>query len=199
MLTDEIYEHLVYEDAVFSSLPAVVPEAAERCVIVNGVAKTYAMTGWRVGWMVGPAEVISGATKLQGHLTSNVSNVAQMAALEAVSGSLDEVMRMREAFDRRRKTMHRMLNSIKGISCVRPQGAFYCFASVKEALGSEIGGVRPQTSLELADICLNQAEVALVPGEAFGAPGYARFSYALGDEDLVTGLERLQDLLGTKT
>ena len=199
VLTDEIYEHLVYEDAVFSSLPAVVPEAAERCVIVNGVAKTYAMTGWRVGWMVGPAEVISGATKLQGHLTSNVSNVAQMAALEAVSGSLDEVSRMREAFDRRRRTMHRMLNSIKGISCVKPQGAFYCFASVQGALGGEIGGVRPQTSLELADICLNQAEVALVPGEAFGAPGYARFSYALGDEDLVTGLERLQNLMGTTT
>ena len=198
ILTDEIYEHLVYGDASFSSLPVETPELAERCVIVNGVAKTYAMTGWRVGWMIAPAEVVAGAIKLQGHLTSNVSNVAQMAALEAVSGPLDDVMMMREAFDRRRRIMHRMLNQTRGISCVEPQGAFYCFASVHEALGTAVGSRRPATALELADMCLDEIGVAFVPGEAFGAPGYARFSYALGDEDLVTGLTRLQKLLGTK-
>ena len=198
VLTDEIYEHLVYEDASFSSIPAAVPEAADWSVIVNGVAKTYAMTGWRVGWMVGPQHVIAGATKLQGHLTSNVCNVAQMAAKEAVSGTLDDVLMMRSAFDRRRRTMHRMLNTLRGVSCVKPKGAFYCFASVKEALGTRIGDHRPETALELADICLDEAGVAFVPGEAFGAPGYARFSYALGDEDLATGLSRLQELLGTR-
>lgn len=198
VLTDEIYEHLVYGDASFASLPVEVPELAEQCVIVNGVAKTYAMTGWRVGWMVAPDHVITGATKLQGHLTSNVSNIAQAGAIEAVSGSLDDVHMMREAFDRRRRIMHRMLNETRGIDCVEPEGAFYCFASVRGALGNRVGDARPATALELADACIDQAGVAFVPGEAFGSPGYARFSYALGDEDLVTGLERLQALLGTK-
>ena len=198
VLTDEIYEHLVYGDASFASLPVEVPELAEQCVIVNGVAKTYAMTGWRVGWMVAPDHVIRGATKLQGHLTSNVSNIAQAGAIEAVSGSLDDVHMMREAFDRRRRIMHRMLNETRGIDCIEPQGAFYCFASVRGALGNLVGNARPATALELADICIDQAGVAFVPGEAFGAPGYARFSYALGDEDLVTGLERLQELLSTQ-
>ena len=198
VLTDEIYEHLVYGDASFASLPVEVPELAEQCVIVNGVAKTYAMTGWRVGWMVAPDHVITGATKLQGHLTSNVSNIAQAGAIEAVSGSLDDVHMMREAFDRRRRIMHRMLNETRGIDCIEPEGAFYCFASVRGALGNRVGDARPSTALELADVCIDQAGVAFVPGEAFGTPGYARFSYALGDEDLVTGLERLQTLLGTK-
>ena len=196
ILTDEIYEHLVYGGASFASLPVEVPELAERCVVVNGVAKTYAMTGWRVGWMIGPAEVIVGATKLQGHLTSNVSNVAQVAALAAVSGPLDDVAMMRDAFDRRRRTMHRMLNETRGFSCIEPEGAFYCFAAVHGALGLRVGDRRPATALELAEVCLEQAGVAFVPGEAFGAPGYARFSYALGDDDLVTGLTRLQDLMG---
>ena len=197
MLTDEIYEHLVYGDASFASLPVEVPELAERCVIVNGVAKTYAMTGWRVGWMIAPAHVIAGATKLQGHLTSNVSNIAQAGAIAAVSGPLDDVHMMREAFDRRRRIMHRMLNETRGIDCIEPRGAFYCFASVRGALGRRVGDARPTTALELADVCIDQAGVAFVPGEAFGAPGYARFSYALGDEDLVTGLTRLHHLLAT--
>ena len=196
VLTDEIYEHLVYGGAEFASLPVAAPELAERCAAVNGVAKSYAMTGWRVGWMIGPPEVVEGAVKLQSHLTSNVSNVAQAAALAAVSGPLDDAHRMREAFDRRRRTMHRMLEEIDGFSCVEPQGAFYCFPSVEGALGRRVGGRRPATALELAAVCLEEAEVAFVPGEAFGAPGYARFSYALGDEDLVTGLTRLQELLG---
>ena len=197
ILTDEIYEHLVYGDSSFASLPVETPALAERCVIVNGVAKTYAMTGWRVGWMIAPAEVVAGAIKLQGHLTSNVSNVSQMAALEAVSGPLDDVVMMRGAFDLRRRIMHRMLNETRGVSCVEPRGAFYCFASVDGLLGTRVGDRQVASALELADLCLDEIGVAFVPGEAFGAPGYARFSYALGDNDLVTGLERLQDLLGT--
>lgn len=196
VLTDEIYEHLVYGDDTFSSIPTETPSIAERCVIVNGVAKTYAMTGWRVGWMIGPAEVIAGAVKLQGHLTSNVSNVAQMAALAAISGPLDEVYRMRTAFDRRRRIMHRMLNETRGIDCIEPSGAFYCFASVRGVLGAAVGNRRPATALELADLCLDKIGVAFVPGEAFGAPGYARFSYALGDDDLISGLTGFQTLLG---
>lgn len=197
ILTDEIYEHLVYGGASFSSLPVQTPELAERCVIVNGVAKTYAMTGWRVGWMIAPDHVIAGAVKLQGHLTSNVCNVAQVAALAAVSGPLDDVYMMRTAFDRRRRIMHRMLNQTRGISCVEPQGAFYCFASVHGILGAEVGNRRPATALELADLCLDEIGVAIVPGEAFGTPGYVRFSYALGDDELATGLTRLRNLLGT--
>jgi aspartate aminotransferase len=195
VLTDEIYEHLVYGDATFSSMPVVVPELADTCVILNGVAKTYAMTGWRVGWMIGPADVIKAATNLQSHLTSNVANVSQRAALAAVSGDLSAVAMMREAFDRRRKTMVTMLNDIPGVVCVEPQGAFYAYPSVKAILGQELRGRRPSTSAELAELVLEEAEVAVVPGEAFGTPGYFRLSYALGDDDLVEGVNRLGKLL----
>ncbi|GAA0946235.1 MULTISPECIES: pyridoxal phosphate-dependent aminotransferase [Streptomyces violaceusniger group] len=196
VLTDEIYEHLVYGDAEFHSLPVVVPELRDKCVVVNGVAKTYAMTGWRVGWVIGPKDVIKAATNLQSHATSNVSNVAQVAALTAVSGDLDAVAAMREAFDRRRRTIVRMLNEIDGVECPEPEGAFYAYPSVKGLLGKEIRGKRPRTTVELAELILEEAEVAVVPGEAFGTPGYLRLSYALGDEDLVEGISRLQKLLG---
>jgi aspartate aminotransferase len=196
VLTDEIYEHLVYGDAEFVSLPVVVPELAEKCIVVNGVAKTYAMTGWRVGWVIGPKDVIKAATNLQSHATSNVSNVAQVAALAAVSGDLTAVAEMREAFDRRRQTIVRMLNEIPGVVCPEPEGAFYAYPSVKGLLGKEIRGRRPQTSAELAALILDEAEVAVVPGEAFGTQGYLRLSYALGDDDLVEGVGRLQKLLG---
>lgn len=195
VITDEIYEHLVYGDARHVSMPTVVPELADTCVVLNGVAKTYAMTGWRVGWMIGPADVIKAATNLQSHLTSNVSNVSQRAALEAVSGPLDAVADMRAAFDRRRRTIVDMLSAIPGVSCPEPQGAFYAYPSVKELLGKEIRGVRPETSVELAELVLEQAEVAVVPGEAFGTPGYFRMSYALGDDDLTEGVRRMGDLL----
>ncbi|GCD36790.1 pyridoxal phosphate-dependent aminotransferase [Streptomyces chrestomyceticus] len=195
VLTDEIYEHLVYGDAEFSSLPVVVPELRDKCIIVNGVAKTYAMTGWRVGWAIGPQDVIKAAANLQSHATSNVSNVAQAAAIAAVSGDLDAVEEMKVAFDRRRKTMVRMLNEIEGVLCPEPEGAFYAYPSVKGLLGKEIRGKRPQTSVELAGLILEEAEVAVVPGEAFGTPGYLRLSYALGDEDLVEGISRVQKLL----
>ncbi|MFF8900609.1 pyridoxal phosphate-dependent aminotransferase [Streptomyces lydicus] len=195
VLTDEIYEHLVYGDAQFSSLPVVVPELRDKCIIVNGVAKTYAMTGWRVGWAIGPKDVIKAATNLQSHATSNVSNVAQAAAIAAVSGDLAAVEEMKVAFDRRRKTIVRMLNEIDGVLCPEPEGAFYAYPSVKELLGKEIRGKRPQTSVELAELILEEAEVAVVPGEAFGTPGYLRLSYALGDEDLVEGVSRIQKLL----
>jgi aspartate aminotransferase len=195
VLTDEIYEHLVYGEARFSSLPTLVPEAADRCVVVNGVAKTYAMTGWRVGWMVGPADIIKGAINLQSHATSNVSNVAQAAALQAVSGPLDDVARMRVAFDRRRRTIVTMLNDIPGIVCPEPLGAFYAFPSVKGVLGRTLRGRTPATSMQLADLLLDEAEVAVVPGEAFGAPGYIRMSYALSDDDLVEGVTRIASLV----
>ncbi|MFG2842357.1 pyridoxal phosphate-dependent aminotransferase [Kitasatospora sp. NPDC048296] len=196
VLTDEIYEHLVYGDAEFTSLPALLPELADKCIVVNGVAKTYAMTGWRVGWVIGPQDVIKAATNLQSHATSNVSNVAQRAAIAAVSGDLSAVHEMRTAFDRRRKTIVRMLNEIEGVVCPEPEGAFYAYPSVKGLLGKEIRGRRPQTSGELASLILDEVEVAAVPGEAFGTPGYLRFSYALGDEDLVEGISRIQKLLG---
>lgn len=196
VLTDEIYEHLVYGDATFTSLPALLPELADKCIVVNGVAKTYAMTGWRVGWVIGPKDVIKAATNLQSHATSNVSNVAQRAAIAAVAGDLSAVHEMRTAFDRRRKTIVRMLNEIEGVICPEPEGAFYAYPSVKGLLGKEIRGQRPQTSAELASLILDEVEVAAVPGEAFGTPGYLRFSYALGDEDLVEGISRLQKLLG---
>lgn len=195
VLTDEIYEHLVYGDAEFSSLPVEVPEIADRTVIVNGVAKTYAMTGWRVGWLIGPADVVKAASNLQSHATSNVANVSQAAAIAAVSGDLAAVDEMRKAFDRRRKTMVRMLNEIDGVFCPEPQGAFYAYPSVKGVLGKEIRGRTPQTSAELAELILDEAEVAVVPGEAFGTPGYLRLSYALGDEDLAEGVSRIQKLL----
>lgn len=195
VVTDEIYEHLVYGDAEFHSMPVVVPELADTCVVLNGVAKTYAMTGWRVGWMAGPADVIKAATNLQSHATSNVANVSQRAAIAALNGGLEDVHRMGEAFDRRRRTMVEMLNEIDGVECPMPEGAFYAYPSVKGVLGKEIRGQRPQTSLELAELILTEAEVAVVPGEAFGPSGYLRLSYALGDEDLVEGVSRIQKLL----
>ncbi|WP_329250571.1 pyridoxal phosphate-dependent aminotransferase [Actinoallomurus sp. NBC_01490] len=195
VITDEIYEHLVYGGAEFSSMPVVVPELADRTLILNGVAKTYAMTGWRVGWMIGPKDVVKAATNLQSHATSNVANVSQAAALAAVSGDLTAVARMREAFDRRRQTIVRMLNDIPGVVCPEPQGAFYAYPSVKQLLGKEIRGKRPQTSVELAAVILEEAEVAVVPGEAFGTPGYFRLSYALSDEDLAEGVGRVGKLL----
>ncbi len=196
VLTDEIYEHLVYDGLEAASLPVVCPELADRCVVVNGVAKTYAMTGWRVGWMIGPKDVVKAATNLQSHATSNVSNVAQRAALAALTGDLSAVEEMKRAFDRRRKTIVSMLNEIAGVVCPEPRGAFYAYPSVKGLLGKEIDGVTPTTSAELAELLLDKAEVAAVPGEAFGSPGYLRFSYALGDDDLVEGITRLQKLLG---
>ena len=196
VVTDEIYEHLVYGDAEFSSMPVVAPEVTEQCVVVNGVAKTYAMTGWRVGWMIGPADVIKAATNFESHVTSNVCNVAQAAALAAVTGDLSAVAVMREAFDRRRRTMARMLNEIPGVVCPEPQGAFYCYPSVKGVLGKEIAGRRPASSAELAALILDEAEVAVVPGEAFGTPGYFRLSCALGDADLEEGVTRIGKLLG---
>src|ERR1700728_3577544 len=196
VLTDEIYEHLVYGGAEHHSMPVVVPELADRCLVANGVAKTYAMTGWRVGWLIGPTDAISAATNIQSHETSNVANVSQRAALAAVSGNLDAVAMMREAFDRRRLTMVSMLNDIQGVECVVPEGAFYAYPSVKGLLGRSLRGQRPASSAELAEICINEAKVAAVPGEAFGAPGYFRLSYALGGEDLVEGVSRLAALFG---
>jgi aspartate/methionine/tyrosine aminotransferase len=195
VVTDEIYEHLVYGDARFSSMPVLVPELAERCVVINGVAKTYAMTGWRVGWMVAPTDVITSANNMQSHATSNVSNVAQAAALAAVSGDLAAVEMMREAFDRRRQTIYKLLNEIPGISCYEPEGAFYAFPSMKGVLGRSIGGRTVDDTLQLAEVILEKAKVAVVPGDGFGAPGYFRFSYALSDEDIVEGVTRIGDLL----
>jgi aspartate/methionine/tyrosine aminotransferase len=194
VLTDEIYEHLVYGAAEHHSMPVLVPELAERCLVANGVAKTYAMTGWRVGWLLGPTDAIAAATNIQSHETSNVSNVAQRAALAAVAGGLEDVAMMRAAFDRRRRTIVTMLNDIDGVVCVEPEGAFYAYPSVKGLLGRSLRGQRPASSAELAEICINEAKVAVVPGEAFGAPGYFRMSYALGDDDLVEGVSRLAAL-----
>ncbi|MFC6879884.1 MULTISPECIES: pyridoxal phosphate-dependent aminotransferase [Actinomadura] len=196
VITDEIYEHLVYGDAEFHSMPVVVPELADRTLVLNGVAKTYAMTGWRVGWLIGPQDVVKAAANMQSHATSNVANVSQAAALSAVTGDLSAVAEMRKAFDRRRQTMVRMLNEIPGVVCPEPEGAFYAYPSVKELVGKEIRGRRPQSSVELASLILEEAEVALVPGEAFGTPGYFRLSYALGDDDLVEGVSRVAKLLG---
>jgi aspartate aminotransferase len=195
VLTDEIYEHLVYDDLDTVSMPVAVPELLDRCVVVNGVAKTYAMTGWRVGWVLGPRDVVKAAANLQSHATSNVANVSQRAALAAVSGDLAAVAEMKKAFDRRRRTIVSMLNDIDGVVCPEPRGAFYAYPSVKGLLGRTIDGSTPTTSAELAEVLLEKAEVAAVPGEAFGSPGYLRFSYALGDEDLVEGVTRLQKLL----
>jgi aspartate aminotransferase len=195
VITDEIYEHLTYGDHLFTSMPTLVPGLADRCVVLNGVAKTYAMTGWRVGWIIAPDDVASAATNLQSHQTSNVANVAQRAALAAVSGSLDAVVEMRAAFARRGERMYQMLSAIDGVTILEPQGAFYAFPSFEGVLGREIGGRRPTTTLELADVLLDVAKVAIVPGEAFGAPGYARLSFALGDDDLGEGLTRIADLL----
>jgi len=194
VLTDEIYEHLVYGVAEHHSMPVLVPELANRCLVANGVAKTYAMTGWRVGWLIGPTDAITAATNIQSHETSNVSNVAQRAALAGVSGGLADVAMMRAAFDHRRQTMCKMLNDIDGVVCLEPEGAFYAFPSVKGLLGKSLRGQRPTSSAELAELCINEALVAVVPGEAFGAPGYFRMSYALGDDDLAEGVSRLAAL-----
>ena len=196
VITDEIYEHLTYGANEFTSMPVLVPDLADQCIIVNGVAKTYAMTGWRVGWMIGPADVIKASTNFQSHATSNVCNVAQRAAIAAVSGPLDDVVMMREAFARRATRMHEMLNAIDGVTCPEPQGAFYCYPDMTGLLGRDIGGTTATTTIELADLILDQAKVAFVPGEAFGLPGYGRFSFALGDDDLAEGIQRVADLVG---
>ena len=196
VITDEIYEHLTYDHSVFTPIVRVVPELADTTVVLNGVAKTYAMTGWRVGWMIGPSDVVKAATNLQSHLTSNVANVSQRAAIAALTGDLSAVEAMRQAFDRRRKTMVSMLEQIDGVVIPRPQGAFYAYPSVKGVLGRTIRGVTPTTSAELAALILDQVEVAVVPGEAFGPSGYLRLSYALGDDDLVEGVGRIVSLLG---
>jgi aspartate aminotransferase len=195
VVTDEIYEHLVYGDAVHVSMATVVPELRDRIVVLNGVAKTYAMTGWRVGWLIGPADVVTAATNLQSHATSNVSNVAQAAALAAVRGDLSAVAAMRQAFDRRRRTIVGLLSDIPGVVCPEPQGAFYAYPSVKGLLGRPLRGRVATTSVELAALILDEAEVAVVPGEAFGTPGYARLSYALGDDDLTEGVGRIAKLV----
>ncbi len=191
VVTDEIYEHLVYGGAEHHSMPVLVPELADRCVVLNGVAKTYAMTGWRVGWMIAPRDIADAASNLQSHVTSNVNNVAQRAALAAVSGDLSAVAAMRSAFDRRRKTIHRLLNEVPGVTCFDPEGAFYAFPHLEGLLGRPINGRTATSTLELAEIILEEANVAFVPGEAFGAPGYGRFSYALSDADLERGIGRI--------
>ncbi|MCW0215781.1 MAG: pyridoxal phosphate-dependent aminotransferase [Pseudonocardia sp.] len=195
VVTDEIYEHLVYDGAEVVSMPVAVPELAEQCVVLNGVAKTYAMTGWRVGWMIGPTDVIKAATNLQSHLSSNVANVSQRAAVEALTGSLDEVAEMKTAFDRRRRLIVELLSAIPGVECPTPKGAFYAYPDVHGLFGKEIRGQKIETSLDLAAAVLEHAEVAVVPGEAFGTPGFFRLSYALGDEDLRTGVTRMGALL----
>ena len=195
VVTDEIYEHLVYDDAVAAHMVALVPELADTTVVLNGVAKTYAMTGWRVGWLTGPVDVVRAATNMLSHQTSNVANVSQHAAIAAVSGDLSAAARMREAFDRRRRTIVAMLNEIDGVECPTPEGAFYAYPNVEGVLGRTIRGRTPTTSAELAAVILEEAEVAVVPGEAFGPSGYLRLSYALGDDDLVEGVGRIQRLL----
>jgi aspartate aminotransferase len=194
VLTDEIYEHLVYDGADTGSMPVLCPFLADNCVVVNGVAKTYAMTGWRVGWVIGPTDLIKAASNLQSHATSNVANVSQRAAIAALEGDLAAVHEMGAAFDRRRKTIVSMLNEIEGVYCPTPLGAFYAYPSVKGLLGKSYDGRQVDTSTELAELILEKAEVAVVPGEAFGSPGYLRLSYALGDDDLVEGVTRLQKL-----
>jgi len=194
VITDEIYQNLTYDGVRAVSIVDAVPALADRTILVNGVAKTYAMTGWRLGWMVGPADAIKGAANLQSHLTSNVNNIAQRAAIAALTGPQDCVDEMRAAFDRRRKVIVAELNKIQGINCPTPEGAFYVYPDVTGLLGREWDGVTPTTSLELADLILDKAEVAAVPGEAFGPSGFLRFSYALGDDALLEGIQRLQKL-----
>jgi aspartate aminotransferase len=195
VVTDEIYEHLTYGDHVFSSIATLVPELGDRVVVLNGVAKTYAMTGWRVGWMIGPPDVIKAASNLQSHATSNVANVSQVAALAAVSGDLSAVAEMRSAYDRRGRTMVRLLSDIPGVHVLEPQGAFYAFPNLSAYVGRTIRGRTVGSSLELSEILLEQAKVAVVPGEAFDGPGYARLSFALGDDDLAEGCRRIAELL----
>jgi aspartate aminotransferase len=198
VVTDEIYEHLVYGGAQHVSIATVAPELGDRVVILNGVAKTYAMTGWRVGWMIAAPDIIKGASNLQSHATSNVANVSQAAAIAALTGDLSAVAMMREAFDRRRQTIVKLLNDIPGIVCPTPEGAFYVYPSLKGLLGTPLRGRTATTSAELADLILDEVEVAIVPGEAFGTPGYARLSYALGDADLAEGIGRIADLVAGK-
>ncbi|MHB8333274.1 MAG: pyridoxal phosphate-dependent aminotransferase [Acidimicrobiales bacterium] len=195
VLCDEIYEHLVYGDATTVSMPVVAPELGDRWVVVNGVAKTYAMTGWRIGWMVGPPDVMGAAVNYQSQTTSNISNISQRAAVAALTGDLSAVAAMRSAFDRRRRIMTTMLNEIEGVSCAVPEGAFYCYPNVTGLLGRSLAGRVATTSAELAENLLETAKIAVVPGEAFGTPGYFRLSYALGDDDLVEGLTRLKELV----
>jgi aspartate aminotransferase len=197
VISDEIYQNLTYDGVKGTSIVEATPELADRTILVNGVAKTYAMTGWRLGWMVGPADAIAGAANLQSHLSSNVSNISQRAALAALTGPQESVEQMRQAFDRRRKLIVEGLNAIPGVVCPVPEGAFYVYPDVTGLLNREWGGVTPSSSLELADLVLEQAEVAAVPGEAFGPSGYLRFSYALGDDDIVEGVSRLQKLFSS--
>ncbi len=196
VITDEIYEHLVYGDAEFASMPTLVPELANTCIVVNGVAKTYAMTGWRVGWLIGPADIVKGATNLQSHATSNVANVSQVAALAAVTGNLDAVDEMKVAFDRRRTLITGMLDAIPGVNCPLPEGAFYVYPSVKELIGKNLRGQKIESSAQLSGLILDEVEVAVVPGEAFGTPGYLRLSYATSDNDITEGVGRIAALLG---
>ena len=195
VIADEIYDHLVYDGREAPSIVSVVPDLADQTVLLNGVAKTYAMTGWRVGWMSGPLDVIKAATSFQSHATSNVNNIAQKATVAALTGPQDTVVRMRQAFDRRRLLMVEMLRTLPGFETPMPDGAFYAFPRVEQLLGTDIRGRVANTTSELADLFLDEAEVAVVPGEAFGTPGYLRFSYALAEDELVAGIERLQDLL----
>ncbi len=195
VVTDEIYEHLTYGEHRFASMPTLVPELADRCVVLNGVAKTYAMTGWRVGWMIGPNDIVKAATNLQSHATSNVANVSQRAAIAALTGDLSAVAEMRAAFERRGHAMHQLLTGIEGVTALEPQGAFYSFPNLSSYLGRPIRGRTATTTVELCGILLDEAKVAIVPGEAFAAPGYARLSYALGDDDLGEGCRRIADLL----
>jgi aspartate aminotransferase len=195
VITDEIYEHLTYGDHEFTSMPVLVPALADRCLVLNGVAKTYAMTGWRVGWMIGPTDVVGAAANMQSHATSNVANVSQRAALAAVSGDLSAVADMRTAFERRGWAMHRLLTGIDGVTVLEPQGAFYAFPNLSAYVGKDIRGQRPASTVELCALLLDEAKVAVVPGEAFDAPGYARLSFALGDDDLGEGCQRIVDVL----
>ena len=199
VITDEIYEHLTYGDHRFSSIATLVPELRDRCVVLNGVAKTYAMTGWRVGWMIGPPDVIAAAANLQSHVTSNVANVSQRAALAAVSGPLDAVAEMRAAFERRGRSMVKHLEGIPGVAVLEPEGAFYAFPNLSAYLGKTLRGRSIGSTLDLCAVLLEEAKVAVVPGEAFDAPGYARLSFALGDDDLGEGCTRIADLLSEVT
>ena len=199
VITDEIYEHLTFGDHRFTSILAEVPDLADTCVVLNGVAKTYAMTGWRVGWLIGPADLVKAATNLQSHSTSNVANVSQRAALAALAGDLDCVVEMRDAFARRARLIHGLLNDIPGVECMEPQGAFYAFPSFEGVLGRTIDGHTPSTTLELAEVILDRAKVAIVPGEAFAAPGYARMSFATSDDDIGEGVGRIAELLSSAT
>ncbi|NLT56433.1 MAG: pyridoxal phosphate-dependent aminotransferase [Actinomycetales bacterium] len=196
VVTDEIYEHLVYGETAFHSLPVEVPELAERTIVVNGVAKSFSMTGWRVGWLIGPPRVADAAERLQSHLTSHVAHVSQRAALAAVSGGLDDTRRMHAAFQRRRDTIHSLMTQVPGVTCRLPEGAFYVFPSFRSVIGRSFFGTRVESTLQLADLVLDRARVAFVPGEAFGAPGYGRFSYALADDLMVEGVQRIIDAFG---